>query len=338
MCWQGHFSSLGHRCRLISVLRRENASRSFHDCSWRCAAVPRNTIRHGVLIVSCKMKIVSNLLFAITVTIFVDPTAAIFNGVPDGDGKEAKYPAVGAIMFRDDSDPNAVEWIPDCTGTLIAADKVLTAAHCVDLDPIDGEPRLGRISFSLRSNPDLSSCKDCIKIAKVDLDPRWDPVNFFAAADTGDLAIVHLSKRVKGRVSTLGFGSLSNPSPTQQELFTVVGYGASEDPDGNPTSFQFLDVRMITDDNKYQNLNSVYLTTSQAGAENYGGICFGDAVSGTTSFHVWFSYRKAIILSPYCRHAVLVFVGCCYSAYRERRNEEYCGSCLRRAPQLCFHF
>lgn len=225
----------------------------------------------------------SKVLFAVVVSSIglLSSIHAIKNGFPDGDGKDALYPAVGAIVFTD-GEPA----IPDCTGTLIAPDKFVTAAHCVDLDPVDGTSLFGRQSFSLEASPidKRGGCKGCIEIKEIFFHPRWDPVVNFAAADTGDLAICKLKRSIK-HVEPIAFGSLGDyddgdaPPPGDKELFTVVGYGASEDPDGNPADFEFLDIRIITEDNQFQNINSVYLQTQQAAGGSLGGTCFGDSVS-----------------------------------------------------------
>ncbi|HEX2400879.1 MAG TPA: trypsin-like serine protease, partial [Mycobacterium sp.] len=66
------------------------------------------------------------------------PAAAIFNGGPDG----TDHPEVGALLAAQAFSDGTWAF---CTGTLVAPDVVLTAAHCqVD---VDGDRRTGWVAM-----------------------------------------------------------------------------------------------------------------------------------------------------------------------------------------------
>jgi len=238
------------------------------------------------------------LLTALATT--VSPISAIINGRPDKDGENAEYPAVGAIVFDDPDDGKPP--LVDCTGTLIASNKVLTAAHCVDLDPTDGTKLLGRQFFSLSNDPvpvgtKEGDCNGCINIASIEFHPNWDNIQWLKGNDPGDLAILILEEHVED-VAPMEFGSPNDyekrslriraraPATRGKENFTVVGYGATRVEGGEKQDVEFLDKRMITDNNEYQNVNQLYLMTSQS--QNQGGSCWGDSVCPPTLIHSQF--------------------------------------------------
>jgi V8-like Glu-specific endopeptidase len=113
-----------------------------------------------------------------------------------------RYPATGALL-KGESAPSAKLY---CTGTLIACDKFLVAAHCVVEDP---DPGQYHVYFQVGG---------IIGVKKVE----WPAENYQYPEATADIAIVTLEKSVEGiapeRLSTLG----KTPYKTQG---TIVGFG-----------------------------------------------------------------------------------------------------------------
>jgi secreted trypsin-like serine protease len=180
---------------------------------------------------------------------------AITYGTLDG----SRHPEVGALLA-----PQAYSdgtWAT-CTGTLIAPQVFLTAAHC------EGE---ARVAVSFASTYEAGSSK-----------VHWgdwvaDPAYSQAQSDPHDLAVVLLDKPVKGIAPARlpAAGSLARLSGDQQ--FTSVGYGAylvTSGPGGK--TFHYDDTRL----HATGTLNSVtpsWLRISQNPATGNGGTCYGDS-------------------------------------------------------------
>ena len=80
---------------------------------------------------------------ALTVLLVAGPAGAILKGTTD---TANRYANVGVLQLHVDG-----EWADFCSGTLVGADVVLTAAHCTDFLIEEGEDGFGpddlRISF-----------------------------------------------------------------------------------------------------------------------------------------------------------------------------------------------
>lgn len=103
-----------------------------------------------------------------------------------------------------------------CTGTVLARDLVLTAAHCVAPKADyavailgDGEPRL-------------------IPAARVSVHPRFDADQFQTRRPTPDLALVKLAEPLPARFRTARL-SPETGLPEKGATFRIAGYGVTAD-------------------------------------------------------------------------------------------------------------
>src|SRR4051812_29317984 len=79
------------------------------------------------------------LIIALAALLGAAPALAITGGTPDDDpAGPARYPNVGAVLERFEEDNPPYPYYANCSGTLIAAQLFLTAAHCGEA----GEPVL----------------------------------------------------------------------------------------------------------------------------------------------------------------------------------------------------
>jgi secreted trypsin-like serine protease len=193
---------------------------------------------------------------ALLVSLVAAPAAtAITNGVPDGEG----HPSVGGLV--------APEQYPDgtwiyCSGTLIAPDVFLTAAHCGE----DGE-RV-RVTFDT-----AYEAGDRTYAGTFEADPLYGG----SQSDPHDIAVVVLDRPVRGITPAQlpEAGSLSTLA--MGEAFTSVGYGAYEvtnDPGGH--QFLYDDVRMVAT-GTLNSVNNAWLRISMNPSTGDGGTCYGDS-------------------------------------------------------------
>ena len=183
------------------------------------------------------------------------PAAAITNGTPDGNG----HPNVGGLVSPTQYSDGT--WLY-CSGTLIAPDVFLTAAHCGE----DGE----RVSVTFDSAYEAG---DKVYTGTFEADPLYNQ----SQSDPHDIAVVVLDKDVRGITPARlpEAGSLSGLSGSQQ--FTSVGYGAYEVTNG-PGGHQFLydDVRMVAT-GTLNAINPAWLRISMNPSTGNGGTCYGDS-------------------------------------------------------------
>jgi V8-like Glu-specific endopeptidase len=146
---------------------------------------------------------------AVAALVSVVAASAITYGVPDGGG----HPEVGALLAQQAYSDGTWE---ECTGTLIAANIFLTAAHC--------DEGVSRVAVTFDSSYDPA--RGTTYWGTWHADPNYNQ----SQSDPHDLAVVVLDKNVRGVTPAQlpAAGSLSDLRSDQQ--FTSVGYGPSASP------------------------------------------------------------------------------------------------------------
>lgn len=208
------------------------------------------------------------LAFAASVVI-ATPIHAIAYGERDG----TDHPNVGALI-AEWREPGVKEQF--CSGTLISPTVFLTAAHCTAYLESLGIPNDQIwVSFEVDVDPIPSSSKL--------IQGTWvtNPGFNQAQSDTGDLAVVLLSKRVRNvepaSLPPLGLLDDLGPPGLKGQLFTAVGYGVHEpEIGGGPPSFPY-DGERWRSVSRFKALNDAWLRLSQNDATSDGGTCFGDS-------------------------------------------------------------
>ena len=197
------------------------------------------------------------------------------------------------------------EWFDFCSGTLVRADVVLTAAHCTDFLVEEGPDGFGpddlRISFDPEGDapyytvdyivvhPDWPTAGPCFGNSK----------NACLAPPAEDIALVFLDKRVAGVTpAPIADEGYLDTLDLKSETFTVVGYGTDEFITGSAAAPNAITV--------FDGIRSYRDVTAIAAQDAFpdrflkitAGVCFGD--SGGPLFHgetivalnTWtFSYR-----------------------------------------------
>ena len=231
------------------------------------------------------------------------PAAAVIDGTTDTTNS---FPNVGGLQLQFEG-----EWFDFCTGTLVAPNVVLTAAHCTAFfdgdvgDPDALGPDDWRVSFE--ADPDENSTYYGADHFVVHPDWLANQVGpgggnskmSFLKDGLEDIALVFLAEDVDNVTpAPVADAGYMNGLDLTSETFTVVGYGTDEYITGSGASpmaitvydgaRDYKDVSVITEHDLFPD-RFVKITKS---------VCFGD--SGGPLFHegtlvalnAWtFSYR-----------------------------------------------
>jgi hypothetical protein len=219
---------------------------------------------------------------ALAVLLLAAPAGAVIGGTSDTSNQ---YSNVGVLQLQVEGD-----WFDFCSGTLVAADVVLTAAHCTDFLVEEGPDGFGpddlRISFDPEGDapyytvdyivvhPDWFTAGPCFGNSKhACLEPPHE-----------DIALVFLDNRV-ARVTPAPIAEEGylDTLDLRNETFTVVGYGTDEYITGSvfaPNAITVFDgIR------SYRDVTAI--SAEDAFPDRFlkitAGVCFGD--SGGPLFH-----------------------------------------------------
>ncbi len=175
------------------------------------------------------------LVASMTLVASAAPVSAVIGGQKD---TANTYPNVGLLEARfGDS------WYGVCTATLVRADVVLTAAHCVA--PMLAPDGSGAENFRVTFDPLPDADAERFYAQAVRVHPRWAPqapqprANALISLGPGseDMALMWLNTVVPGiqPAPIVQAGGLDRLGLTN-ETFTVVGYGITDWIMGNAVS------------------------------------------------------------------------------------------------------
>lgn len=197
--------------------------------------------------------------------------SAITYGQPDGN----RHPYVGTMVVADEQ---GEYWA--CTGTLIAPDVFLTAAHCTwgieqDIEQFGLEFR--GVTFDNVYDPGTSVVYPGTLHTHPDFHlpgPWWGK----------DIGVVVLDEEVAGiRPALLPsaglLDQLKNDGALKGQRFTAVGYGVTErthEPGSGAPVFGEGGTRMYSVET-FAALNKTFLRLSQNPSTGDGGTCYGDS-------------------------------------------------------------
>jgi V8-like Glu-specific endopeptidase len=162
---------------------------------------------------------------ALSVLLIAGPAGAVIGGTTDTANVFAN---VGVLQLNVDGD----EWADFCSGTLVRADVVLTAAHCTDFLIEVGEDGFGpddlRISFDPEGDAPFYTVDHIV------VHPDWltaapgrgNSKHLFLAPPAEDIALVFLDAPVAGVTpAPIADADYLAGLDLTSETFTVAGYG-----------------------------------------------------------------------------------------------------------------
>ncbi len=234
---------------------------------------------------------------AVAALLVAVPAGAIIGGTSD---TANRYANVGVLQLN-----IGTQWFDFCSGTLVRADVVLTAAHCTDFLIEEGPDGFGpddlRISFDPEGDGPYST------VDRVVVNPAWltagpcigNSKQRCLAPPHEDIALVFLDAPVAGVTPApiAGAGYLDRLN-LKRETFTVVGYGTDAFITGSAASPKAITI--FDGIRSYRDVSAI--PAEDAFPDRFlkitKGVCFGD--SGGPLFHgrtvvainTWtFSYR-----------------------------------------------
>jgi secreted trypsin-like serine protease len=204
--------------------------------------------------------------------------SAITYGQPDGN----QHPYVGVVVLADEQGE-----FGNCTGTLIAPDVVVTAAHCTWFVGQFGVELRG-VSFDNVYDPGTSVVYPGTLHVHPDfsgpLSSAFNNSFLGIGAHANDIAVIVLDDPVAGiqpaSLPSAGLlDQLANDGALKGQSFTVVGYGVTElthEPGSGAPVFGEFGTRMYSV-SSFSALNTDFLRLSQNPSTGDSGACYGDS-------------------------------------------------------------
>jgi V8-like Glu-specific endopeptidase len=209
--------------------------------------------------------------FALSLSALAPSAGAITFGEPDGNG----HPNVGQLVV-DFPDPDG-GLFGICSGTLIAPQVFLTAAHCVAFLPGLGIDD-AYVSFDSVVDPATST----LLHGTYSFDPAFGISG--GGSDAHDIAVVVLDVPVSGitpaQLPTANLlDSMKTAGTLMDQRFTPVGYGCvRNDSTGGPHSLDCDDnERRVADQGFHSLQNKAWMLLNMNPSTGSGGTCFGDS-------------------------------------------------------------
>jgi V8-like Glu-specific endopeptidase len=187
------------------------------------------------------------------------PARAITFGQVDG----TLHPWVGALVVE--TSPGVKDWI--CSGTLVAPNVFLTAAHCLAGSGIPAHDVW--VTFDPAFSPTGRFFRGTYTV-----DPLYGST---PSSDYHDLAVVVLDRSPHISPATLPAVGLLDVVGVRDQSFTAVGYGQVRDAKtGGPHTGYYDGIRRYVSQS-FQSLTSTTVTFSMNPATGDGGTCYGDS-------------------------------------------------------------
>ncbi|HEY3920936.1 MAG TPA: trypsin-like serine protease [Gaiellaceae bacterium] len=197
---------------------------------------------------------------------------AITGGQRDGNG----HPNVGAMMaYWDPTTPNTLQEL--CSGTLVAPQVFLTAAHCTDY--LLNTLGITDVWVTFNTNSTVGPYIH----GRMVQDPAFH--NDKPNSDPNDIAVILLDSAPQGitpaNLPQVGlFDQMkAGKTLTQSTAFTAVGYGDGDrehTQGGGTPGFAFDGFRWVST-SFFNSLQSNWLRLTQNQSVGAGGTCFGDS-------------------------------------------------------------
>lgn len=210
---------------------------------------------------SRRQSVVIGVVVLLTVLAALPATAITFGELDDG-----AHPNVGALVAEFDGTKN---WI--CSGTLIAEDVFLTAAHCTE-----GFQQLW-VSFASPVDPgDESQLHAGIPVPHLEYGVNG------GGADWYDIAVVLLDEPVAGiapaQLPAEGLlDEMKRDGTLRDATFVTVGYGAVREDKTGGFAPLFYDGQRRFAEQTLLSLQKTVLGLSMQPSTGDGGTCYGDS-------------------------------------------------------------